>query len=75
MSHTLTAIVTQLNCSEQGAKSALTRRGIPECKVRPPPSHRPQTPVVVLLLLGEKLLLLFSCCPRFLEVFSLHFFC
>jgi hypothetical protein len=29
MSHTLTAIVTQLNCSEQGAKSALTRCGIP----------------------------------------------
>ena len=31
-SHTLKEIVKQFQCTEQGAKNALTRRGISECK-------------------------------------------
>ena len=30
--HTLREIVKQFNCTEQGAKNALTRRGMTECK-------------------------------------------
>ena len=43
-SHALKEIVKQFNCSEQGAKSALTRRGIAECKVRGPRDPPPTTP-------------------------------
>ena len=46
-SHTLREIVKQFNCSEQGAKNALTRRGITECKVRPNP-HTAQSKLLAL---------------------------
>jgi hypothetical protein len=40
-SHTLREIVMQFKCSEQGAKNALTRRGITECKAS---AQKPRTP-------------------------------
>ena len=42
--HTLTEIVQQCHCTEQGAKNMMSRRGIAECKVRGPRDPPPTTP-------------------------------